>query len=152
MVKIFLIFSHTSYTFHPPHTMSTITMHHHNNIMSVGIVCINERVMSIEPLSVSPENRFSGEFFEKKWVIIDLMIGFWQISNTLHLPISPSPHLHTPLLPYSQSIILNRPQMGSIGNLSLLPSSFFLLLAYNTDATGHDINHYLLNIAFLFKF
>ncbi|WP_168186597.1 hypothetical protein [Hydrocoleum sp. CS-953] len=29
----------------------------------------------IEPLTVSPENRSEGELIDKKWVIIDLMIG-----------------------------------------------------------------------------
>jgi len=36
---------------------------------------------------------------DKKWVRIDLMMGFWQRSNTPHLPISSSPPLpHSPTL------------------------------------------------------
>jgi len=50
----------------------------------------------IEALTVSPENRLEGKLIDKKWVRIDLMIGFWQISNTPHLRISP--HSPTPLL------------------------------------------------------
>jgi len=49
--------------------------------------------MFIEAHYVSPENRLEGELIDKKWVRIDLMMGFWQVSNTPHLPISPSPHL-----------------------------------------------------------
>ncbi len=48
---------------------------------------------------VSPENRFSGEVIDKKWIIIDLMIGFGEISNTPHLsllPYSPTPTLIDP--------------------------------------------------------
>ena len=54
-----------------------------------------------------------GEVIDKKWVIIDLMIGFCEISNTHHLPISPSlhlsisPHSSTPLLPHSPTPLLS---------------------------------------------
>ncbi|MGK7922515.1 MAG: hypothetical protein AB4080_21170 [Trichodesmium sp.] len=47
-------------------------------------------------IAISPENKLEGEVINNLWVIIDLMIGLWEISNTSHLPISPS--LHTPLL------------------------------------------------------
>jgi len=61
--------------------------------------------MFIEALTVSPENRLQGELIDKKWVIIDLMMGFWQISNIPHIPISPSPHLSP--LPYSPTPLLS---------------------------------------------
>ncbi|MEM1172146.1 MAG: hypothetical protein AAGJ08_24450 [Cyanobacteria bacterium P01_H01_bin.35] len=52
----------------------------------------------MEDLTVSPENRLSGEVIDKKWVIIDLIGDFGislihPISPSPHLPISPSPHL-----------------------------------------------------------
>ncbi|MEM1170591.1 MAG: hypothetical protein AAGJ08_16290 [Cyanobacteria bacterium P01_H01_bin.35] len=53
----------------------------------------NEQIKYIEALSVSPENRSQREVINKKWVIIDLMIGFWEISNTPHHPTCPSPPL-----------------------------------------------------------
>ncbi|MGK7919516.1 MAG: hypothetical protein AB4080_05860 [Trichodesmium sp.] len=48
----------------------------------------------------SSENRLEGELIDKTWVRINLMmgwdfVGFWQISNTPHLAILPSPYLST---------------------------------------------------------
>ncbi len=49
-------------------------------------------------------NRSSEEVTNKKWVRIDLIIEFGEISNTPYLPISPSPQTpQTPHLPISSS-------------------------------------------------
>ena len=62
-------------------------------LMSQSSGVRSQEMKNIKALTVSPENRLSGEIIDKKWVIIDFIIGFGEISNTPHLPTSLSPPL-----------------------------------------------------------
>ncbi|WP_210407656.1 hypothetical protein, partial [Hydrocoleum sp. CS-953] len=70
-----------------------------------------------KPLSFNALIFNQQALIDKKWVRIDLMIVFWEISNTPHLPISPSPHLST--LPYGRPYATSLPPLPYSPTLNL---------------------------------